>query len=432
MLIDDPALPSLSMAWSKRAMREYFNRTVLPALLPRAQATAVKRENTRYSPGKACANLFALSLNDQTPRLATVTFGEGGWLSSASAQRDGVALFDEQRACLVELFPADFEMPGLAPATDPGQVAPFIAGRGGDWSAADARSLRVEVLRYVPHRRCVLQYEIATAGGPRRLIGKVYAEAGRAAEVGRKLEALRDQLAGIAPAPAPIGVHEDWNLALMEWVPGDSMKRLLRGAPSLEDARDAVSRAAKALAALHTVRLAGGEVRSLRDEVRHVRKRGARIGLVAPALGARIEALLERLEPLACDLTWEAPSFIHDGFKPAQVLLDGGAVRIIDYDGSGPGDPALDVGKFMAQLRKEAVLGQREDFRSLQASFLEQYVSCNSAAGVAERARVAECVALAQIAVQRFRSNPLEYARGGDASLPAVLLREADACLARL
>jgi len=429
VLIDDPTLRSLGMAWSNRAMREYFNRTVLPALLARAQATAVKRENTRYSPGKACANLFALSLDDQTPRLATVTFGEGEWLSSASAQRDGVALFDEERACLVELFPSDFEMPGLASAIDPGQVAPFIAGRGGDWSAADARSLRVEMLRYVPHRRCVLQYEIATAGGARRLIGKVYAKEGRAAEVGHKLEALRDQLAGIAPAP--IGVHEDWNLALMEWVPGGSMKRLLRGAPSLEDARDAVSRAATALAALHTVRLAGGEVCSLRDEVRHVRKRGARIGLVAPALGARIEALLERLEPLACDLTWEAPSFIHDGFKPAQVLLDGGAVRIIDYDGSGPGDPALDVGKFMAQLRKEAVLGQREDFRSLQASFLEQYVSCNSAAGLAERAAVAECVALAQIAVQRFRSNPLEYARDGDASLPAVLLREADVCLAR-
>jgi hypothetical protein len=428
MLTDDPELRFLRIAWSRRAMREYLNRNVLPSLLPGAQAAFVRRSHTRYSPGKACANSFQLSLEDGTSRLATVTFGEREWLSSVSARRAGVAFLDDERACLVELYPADFEMPGLAPASDPAQVAPVLAGLGSEW--ADARSLRIDLLRYVPHRRCVLQYEIATPDGPRRLIGKVYAEPGRAADVGRKLEALRDQAAAVAPALAC--VHEGWNLALMEWLPGEPMKRLLRNTGSLEDARDAVSRAARALAALHTVRLDGDKMRSVAGEARHARRRGARIGLVAPALGEQLDALLERLDPLVRDLTWKTPSFIHASYKPAQVLLNGDTARIVDYDGSGPGDPAVDVGTFLAQLRKEALLAHRDDLRALSGTFLQQYTSCAGVAGLVERARVAECVALAQIAVQRFRSKPLAYGRDGDASLPVMLLREAEDCLAKL
>jgi hypothetical protein len=397
-------------------------------LRPGERLASVRRQHVRYSPGKRCDVLCALSLDgDPAPRLATITFAALDWLSRA---RHEGAFLDEERSRLVELFPADFELPGLACATDPRQVAPFLASLADAWSTADARPLRVEVLRYVPHRRCVLRYEMDAPDGPRRLIGKVYADAGRAADVGRKLLALREQLPGVAPALA--GVHEAWNLTLMELVAGESMKRMLRDGPSLECARDAVRRAAAALASLHAVRLEGAGAPSILDEVRHVAKRGARIGLVAPALGAQLDSLLARLDALARDLVWDEPTFIHDGFKPAQVLLDGDRVHIIDYDGSGRGDPAIDVGKFMAQLRKEALLAEREDFRALPRYFLEQYLDNASASDVGGRVRVAECVALAQIAVQRFRSKPLDYARDGEASSPAVLLREADACLADL
>lgn len=432
MLSEDPELPFLRIAWSKGALREYFNRIVLPALLPGQQATAVRRQHTRYAPGKKCDLLCSVSLDGEaTPRLATMTFGTGDWLSSQAWDRDA-GFLDEERACLIELFPADFAMPGLASATDPQRVAPFLAGLGNGWGDVDAPSLRITVRRYVPHRRCVVQYEMSTPDGERRLIGKVYAEEGRAAEVASKLAALSDQLGVAAPAPACAGLHEGWNLALMEWLPGVSMKRVLRDDPSLAVARAAVSRAVPALAALHSVRFEHGEVRSIRDEVRHARKRGARIGLVSPALGAQLESLLGRLDPLARDLASAEPSFIHDGFKPAQVLLDDDRVRIIDFDGSGLGDPAMDVGKFMAQLRKEALLAEREDFRSLPAYALEQYLRCADDENLAIRARIAECAALAQIAVQRFRSKPLAYGREGDASLPALLLREAHDCLARL
>ncbi len=446
MLKGDPALPFLEMAWSRPAFEAFFKENVLPMLFPGQHLAATKQLRTRYRAGKRCVNLYSVWLGtteSQRPRLVTTTFGRASWFEQTLRHRDRLSgaagattlLLPEFR-CLVEFFPEDYELPGLAPATDPTRMSAELSelASGGSASAPSSR-VEIGVLRYVPHRRCVLHYVIDSAEGPRHLIGKVYSQDGKAAQVYEKLDAVRRQLSTARAAgivPVPVGVVGEWNLVVMERVPGTSLAQMLRSATSNGAVEEAILLAARTLAALHSVHLESAEVHSLAGELELVRKRGSRLHLVAPALGERLDSVLGQVAPLAQGLPCAEPAFIHDGYKPSQILIEGDRASLVDFDGSAVGDPAIDVGKFMAQLRKEALLSGRDEIRELSDRFVTEYEARSATNGLRERARIGECIALAQIAIQRFGARPYAYARDGEASLPALALREAAACLATL
>jgi aminoglycoside phosphotransferase (APT) family kinase protein len=437
MLNDDPALQDLEIAWRPQAMQRFLEERVAPALYPDRRLRAVRREHTRYSPGKRCAVLYNLTFDDGAPELATVTFGKRSWLERAGASHarpaDGApprALLVPEQPCLVERFPLDWQLPGLAGAVDADEVRALARRLSYGGARDDAAPPRIELLRYVPHRRAVVAYRMAG----RDLIGKLYGEEGKAADVWRKLSTAHAALdEDGAVVPRPVALIEAWNAVLMERVPGVPLKGLLRGAgASAPRVRGALRMAAVALARLHRVRIDGVEVRTAAGELRHLRKRAVRIQDVAPELAVELQALCDRLGPVVDALPLVEPVFIHDGYKPAQVLVQPERVSIIDFDGSCAGDPAADAGKFMAQLCKEALLSGREEIRGLRRDFLQAYLDASHARGVDERAPAWECVALLQIAVQRFRSKPAEYAKKGAQSMPARLAREAGRALDEL
>src|SRR5438876_804673 len=74
--------------------------------------------------------------------------------------------------------------------------------------------------------------------------------------------------------------------------------------------------------------------------------------MAAPRLDALVRRLAGYLEQSpAADLP------IHGDFSPKQVVLTNGAVTLIDLDRSVRGDPALDLGLFLAHLEHDALLG---------------------------------------------------------------------------
>ena len=70
-----------------------------------------------------------------------------------------------------------------------------------------------------------------------------------------------------------------------------------------------------------------------------------------------------------------APAMIHRDYYYAHVLWDGAKIWIVDFDELSIGDPALDVGHFLAQLEYEAYrrTGEPESFRELGALFARTY-----------------------------------------------------------
>jgi thiamine kinase-like enzyme len=447
MLIEDGRLPFLSMAWSPAKMAEFFNVHVFPTLNPLQQVAGLTIEDMTYVAGTKCEILYAVQFRGSSEgpsrwvvvsfrrskrlqKIFTRHYGESKDASLVPTPRPAVYLPDYR--CLVELFPWDWELPSLARAMDSPEIEPFLTQA--DWHASASRRLRAQVLRYRPHRRCVLRYvlESPQSPHPQVAIGKVYPPGSRAAQAWCALNTLHPQADAELIVPRPLGLINDRSLVLMESVPGASVKQVLDDAATTRSqAREATRLVAKALAKFHSLKIETQQSWTIEAQLDQFRKTNARIHLVAPRLADRIDAILEQLAPLARRLNFKSPSCIHGDCQPSQFLIDEGRIAMVDLDCAGWGDAALDVGNFMAAMHQSAVQGPGY-LRELASYFLAEYEQCSPQDGLGDRARVFQVGALARMAIHSFRRSPLAYGRDDSQSLPALLVQEAETCLAGL
>jgi aminoglycoside phosphotransferase (APT) family kinase protein len=416
----DPELPFLDIAWSPTALARFLSENVLaPAGRgPRLVSAAI--ESMRYSPGRNCVLLTALRFaGERRPfARAVVSFANGDGLGETYARHYSGGHENGTRAvllpkycCLVELFPADWRLPALGRAM----------GENG------LRAQAARVLRYRPHRRCVL----LRGSGADRLIAKVYAPGAGAGDAYRRQRAIgAEARARGFVVPRPLALEADRQVFVMERVPGSSLKQLLGRVGSGGEGARLARAAGGALAGFHAVSVETAESRSLDDELMRVQKPLPGVRLVAPELADRADVVLERVISAAEQTPPAgAPVLVHCDYKPSQLLFNRRQVAVVDLDRACRGDAALDVGNFLAQFRKEALLTGNGSLRRLTSPFLDEYSRRTGRAGVAERARVFEVLALVRMAVRRFRMEPAAYARDPSRSLPVVLLDEAAACL---
>lgn len=114
----------------------------------------------------------------------------------------------------------------------------------------------------------------------------------------------------------------------------------------------------RAVRVLHDVPLSalpevdGGKgSRDARAEVAATIRAAEHIQTLLPAVGAHYLALVEHLSGALDRVAAEAPTFTHGDLKSDNVLTTGSHVRLLDLDRCGAADPALDLGKFVADLR---------------------------------------------------------------------------------
>ena len=100
---------------------------------------------------------------------------------------------------------------------------------------------------------------------------------------------------------------------------------------------------------------------------------------------------------------------VHADFKPSQLLAENERIGIVDFDRACLGDPALDVGRFMAQCHKEAVIVARPELRGVAESFREEYAA---RAGTIDRGLAHSRVGLDCVVVRAH-----ELVKVGDAQL---------------
>jgi Ser/Thr protein kinase RdoA (MazF antagonist) len=429
------------MAWSRKQATDFFNTHVMPAVFPGWHAAELEQRRVRYKPGRECRVHYGLRISDgerSEDIVATATFRPGDESAEVAQLRDassgaGPHVFVPEYSCLVEFFPADFRLPGLALAADPARLTEYLRTSGGG-HLGTARVTSVRTICYRPGFSCVFGYSMESeTPGPREVIGKLHKKSDVASGLRTKLEVLSPQAAEAGlTIPRLLHWSEQDHLVLMERVPGTNMDRLLFNAPSQDEALATIDLAAEALARFHGLHLDAPVSRTFESEYRRVRRRLRRTGGIAGGLARRAREVL--LSHDLSDMTTPEDELgvIHSDFKPDQLLIDDGRTSLIDLDGVCRGDPAIDVGNFMAALRKQAVVNGYADFPALADAFYQAYFARRPSDAIAKRARAFQGVALVRMTLAKFERTPRSYARQGNEWPWLAVLDEAKRCLAEL
>lgn len=203
-----------------------------------------------------------------------------------------------------------------------------------------ARLGPVEVLRYMPLRRCTFR----TSGEDGRpAIGKVK-RPHRTAAAWRLLRAVHAALgdggAGFAVA-RPRGTGTPHAMFLQGALPGDDLSE------GLDD--DRLRRAGELHRAMHAARVPEAPPEDPGQALADVRDDARWVAVALPEHGDSIAEVLAALERDAPGPP-PAPAFCHGDLVPSQMLVDDDRWAITDFDGARAGDPHRDLAVWLAAL----------------------------------------------------------------------------------
>ena len=211
---------------------------------------------------------------------------------------------------------------------------------------------------------------------PQRLdwVGKFYdgdVEARRVVDILVSLAGGEGSRRGAFVVPTLLGYYAPRYLVFMTYETGEPVT------PAIARSGGVVLEAiAGALAALHAASppVALPVVTTPAVVLEHVRPRVTALGERVPEAAGVVQRAFGRLEG-AAPVAARAAVFLHGDFGPAQLLWRGDRVVIFDFDRATRGDPALDLGNLLTQLRRSSLRkpGRLGDFATLRATLIEAY-----------------------------------------------------------
>lgn len=273
--------------------------------------------------------------------------------------------------------------PGLLARPDP--ALPMLA----DALATPPEGARI--MRHKPGKRAIIRYPVA-AGATLGKMNRKGLDRFAIALHGRLRAAGFD---GSDPlrveVPQVIGQSEEMGLWLMPELPGRSLTALLEGRET-----EAFRRCGAMLARLHGAPVAAGRDWTPAQEAGVLTRAmdqaaGARPDLAADlrGIGADLAARLLALPPAQ-------PALLHRDFYPDQVLVQPDRLVLLDLDLAAIGDPAVDIGNFIAHLTEYGLRhGDADAHAAQQDAFLDGY------AGVALLPDPARLSLLARLSLAR-------------------------------
>jgi Ser/Thr protein kinase RdoA (MazF antagonist) len=265
----------------------------------------------------------------------------------------------------VAIAPWDPGFPQLVGLYDQGHLARRLVAAG---QGAPAGEVDVVPVRYRPGQRHVLRVDVA---GRPAFYAKTYRDdTGRRAVTGARQVAAALAAWGGPATVARAAAYLEAELTVL-WTAhtGQPLSAVVLDRPEL---------AATAGAALRAVHDSTGVFGTRGDgrsdpaaEVRATERSTEHVAALDPELAGRLAVLLGAAAT-ALDRPGEPGHRLHGDFKADNLLVEGTRLRVLDLDRVTVGDPALDLGKFCADLRWWALAaGTRAD--TPVAAFLSGY-----------------------------------------------------------
>ena len=301
----------------------------------------------------------------------------------------------------LSVYPIDGMIPTLVEATDPDKIASLLSealpdALSGKFSIQDVRLLLAHYGRY---KRCVLRYSIEGMQTETRtpqnvtVYGKVDADGLGGLTVGI-ISALKEMLQ--EPdllyrfrIPDSLGYFPDLQLLLMEALPGKPFfKELLKtwtgNSPGSEKdvpLEQAVRTCALIAATLHSSKIKLGRQTTLEIQVDKLKEEAYVLHQVFPEVGAQVQSWINQTVEYAQAYPGMPLCFSHGDFTYTQLIFDGKAGGLVDFDTMCQAEPAQDLGHYLAYQRLNIIKDQDpnspyhpEAIERLCALFLDTYI----------------------------------------------------------
>lgn len=235
----------------------------------------------------------------------------------------------------------------------------------------DSEIVEASLHSYTPDRRSIICYR--TADGT-ICFGKLY-RPGRSADAFRTARGLRQ--AGLADCLTEPVVHlEDLELIVWRAAAGSLLAESYPG-PAY---REGLSRTGSALRRLHEANAFGlfdppaREVRALVNEVEVLRTYLDRVANLIEWRPSELQSCYEELRRRCVGLEAPDAKILHGDFHDNQIVIAGSSAVLLDLDQVVRGDPAIDIGNFLAHIDFRIAYAQADDDpTSYSAAFLTGY-----------------------------------------------------------
>lgn len=266
--------------------------------------------------------------------------------------------FSDLSAPLLET--PDPALPALADALHAPTVAPLLKQAGYTPVAPP------QLFRHKPGRRAIIRYDAA----PQPLLGKMQRKGldRRTIRLHRQLRAAG--LDGSPPlrveVPDVVVTSPELGLWAMPQLPGEMLD------PRQHD-DGAFFASGKALAHFHSSSVDCDRVWTMQDEADVLARALAEVASARPDLGRDMQRITEKARGMIDDCPLSGQVLLHRDFYPDQVLVRQEGIVLLDLDLVAVGEPAIDLGNFIAHLRElslrlhsrlDAFAGQGEAFLS--------------------------------------------------------------------
>ena len=252
---------------------------------------------------------------------------------------------DEGQRAQVFRFPDDPELPGLAQVCDPEAAMGLIKKHV---MTIPPRRIRAEVIRYRPGSHAVLRHRLGKA--------RFYARAMKPAAMPVLLDAAELVARSQFGVPRIAGYWREGAVVWTSEIPGENLRQNIRAGKqpdpgTLLDGLQSLWAIPVETCPRHPFGLAG----RYRGAKREIRPAVLEHDDARRAYRSAVKALDPFIE------SWRPTSLAHNDFYDDQLLvLPDGHMVLVDFEETGPGDPLLDVGNFLAHLGWSSTTGSAE------------------------------------------------------------------------
>lgn len=410
----DRSIPGLRTLLDPEALAE-----ALKQALPGIEIGAVRPAYVRYKPGMNCLVAYNIEVNGT--EIAAYAKAHrpdaNGPLQKASAQ-PGVAgplgpgrLVLEGDAIVISVFPNDGEIKALSRLAEPDSWTSLLhrifSHEPQLWEGS------VRSIRYKPERRYVAQ--LVVDGAPKAVL-KVYTENGypEAKQSARTFN-TRKASGDLLVVPQRLGHSDKHHVLAFQWAEGDLLSDLLLR-------RDvdyaALERVGTALSEAHRLNASKLPQLTRESEASILLSVASGLSFLCPHLADRVNTLARRLSALLLQEPLVSRP-VHGDFYAKQVLLAGERVVILDFDSAVAGDPAFDLGLFIAHLERGALRHtvRRDSVVPAADALLSGYRAATDMPVAEQKVGLYVAAGLLKLAPHPFRNLHPDWPAGIEATL---------------